>query len=132
MSKASKDKKIIEPTNAELEILQVLWEHGPATVRFVHETLAGQEKEVQYTSTLKQMQVMAEKGIVNRDESKMKHVYAPAQKEQDVKSRFLDKFIHAFYQGSASQLVLQLLGEKKTSKKEIQAIKDMLNNIDKK
>ncbi|MBV9987755.1 MAG: BlaI/MecI/CopY family transcriptional regulator [Chitinophagaceae bacterium] len=130
MSNPPKSKTAAEPTNAELEILQVLWEFGPSTVRFVHEKLTGQKKEVQYTSTLKQMQVMTEKGLLTRDESQMKHVYTPAEKEKDVKSRFLNKFVHSFYQGSASQLVLQLLGEKKTSKKEIQAIKEMLKNLD--
>ena len=72
----------IEPTKSELEILQVLWQHGPATVRFVNDSLNEQKRAVQYTSTLKLMQIMAEKGILKRDESSMKHIYSPALEEQ--------------------------------------------------
>jgi BlaI family penicillinase repressor len=129
---ASKLKKIIAPTNAELDILQVLWQHGPSTVRFVNEQLNAQKKEVQYTSTLKQMQVMTDKGSLVRDESQMKHVYSPAEKEQDVKAHFLQKFIDSFYEGSSGKLVMQLLGTKKTTKKDIEDIKAMLDRMDKK
>ena len=75
MKEENKDNKIIEPTRSELEILQVLWQFGPSTVRFVNDKLNEQKREVNYTSTLKLMQIMAEKGLVSRDESARTHIY---------------------------------------------------------
>src|SRR5882757_2487403 len=120
-----------EPTRSELEILQVLWKHGPSTVRFVNDTLNEIKRIVQYTSTLKLMQIMAEKQMLTRDESSMKHIYHAAIEEQKTKGALLEKFVDSMYNGSASSLMIQLLGNKKTSKKELQAIKDMLANLDK-
>ena len=123
----------IEPTKSELEILQVLWKAmARATVRFVNNTLNEQKRAVQYTSTLKLMQIMAEKGILKRDESSMKHIYIPAMEEQKTKGFLLDRFVEAMFDGSASSLMMQLLGNKKTSKKELQAIKELLNQMEKK
>ena len=119
-----------EPTKSELEILKVLWENGPSTVRQVNSKLNEQTRAVQYTSTLKLMQIMQEKGLLKRDDSNMKHVYSPAEPEQKTKNVLLEKFVKNMYNGSASSLVMQLLGNKKTSKKELQAIKDLLNKID--
>ncbi|MBN9295512.1 MAG: BlaI/MecI/CopY family transcriptional regulator [Filimonas sp.] len=123
---------IQEPTKSELEILQVLWQFGPSTVRFVNDTLNEEKRAVQYTSTLKLMQIMAEKGLLNRDESQMKHIYSAAQEEQKTKGYLLDRFVETMYNGSASSLLLQLLGNKKTSKKELDAIKELVNKLDKK
>jgi len=123
--------KFTEPTKSELEILQVLWKHGPSTVRFVNDTLNEMKRAVQYTSTLKLMQIMADKGMLTRDESSMKHIYHAAISEQKTKGALLEKFVDAMYEGSASSLMLQLLGNKKTSKKELQAIKDILAKFDK-
>jgi BlaI family penicillinase repressor len=120
-----------EPTRSELEILQVLWKHGPSTVRFVNDTLNEIKRAVQYTSTLKLMQIMAEKKMLTRDQSNMKHVYHAAIEEQKTKGVLLEKFIESMYNGSASGLMLQLLGNKKTSKKELQAIKEILAKFDK-
>ena len=130
--KAKKDNSKIkpEPTRSELEILKVLWQHGPSTVRLVNDKLNEQTRAVQYTSTLKLMQIMYEKGMLKRDDSNMKHVYSPTEEEQKTKNDLLEKFIDGMYNGSASNLVMQLLGNKKTSKKELQAIKDMLNKMD--
>ncbi len=125
------DIKSTEPTKSELEILQVLWKHGPSTVRFVNDTLNEMKRAVQYTSTLKLMQIMAEKKMLTRDESQMKHIYHAAIEEQKTKSALLERFVESMYNGSASSLMQQLLGNKKTSKKELQAIKDMLTQIDK-
>lgn len=119
-----------DPTKSELEILKVLWENGPSTVRQVNDKLNEQTRAVQYTSTLKLMQIMQEKGLLNRDDSNMKHVYSPAEPEQQTKNYLLEKFVEGMYNGSASSLVMQLLGNKKTSKKELQAIKDLLNKMD--
>ncbi|MGB8194674.1 MAG: BlaI/MecI/CopY family transcriptional regulator [Chitinophagaceae bacterium] len=120
-----------DPTKAELQILGVLWEHGPSTVRFVHETLIGQKREVQYTSTLKLMQLMAEKGMLKRDESSMKHIYRPAEKEESTKGQLVDRFINSFFSGSPGKLMMHLLGKKKPSKKELQEIKDLLEQLEK-
>jgi BlaI family transcriptional regulator, penicillinase repressor len=122
----------VEPTKSELEILQVLWKYGPSTVRFVNEKLNAETRPVQYTTTLKLMQIMAEKSILLRDETNMKHVYKPAMEESKTKSFLLDKFIQSMYEGSASGLMMQLLGNRKTSKKEIQAIKDLLKKWEEK
>lgn len=121
--------KQLEPTKSELEILQVLWENGPSTVREVNNELLKQ-KDVNYTTTLKLMQIMADKGILDRDESQMKHVYRVAEEEQKTKDHLLEKFVDSMYKGSASKLVMQLLGNKKTSQEELQAIKDLLNKLD--
>jgi BlaI family penicillinase repressor len=125
------DKKNTEPTKSELEILQVLWQHGPSTVRFVNDTLNQMKRAVQYTSTLKLMQMMAEKQMLTRDESSMKHIYHAAIEEQKTKGALLDKFVESMYNGSASSLMMQLLGNKKTSQKELQAIKEILAKMDK-
>ncbi|MDO9373879.1 MAG: BlaI/MecI/CopY family transcriptional regulator [Bacteroidota bacterium] len=120
-----------EPTKSELEILQVIWQNGPSTVRFVNDTLNEQKRPVQYTSTLKLMQIMAEKKMLHRDESSMKHVYSAAMGEQPTKGALLDKFVDTMFNGSASSLMMQLLGNKKTSQAEIQEIKELLNKLDK-
>jgi predicted transcriptional regulator len=127
-----KDRVNIEPTKSELEILQVLWQHGPSTVRFVNDQLNEQKREVQYTSTLKLMQIMFEKGLLTRDDSSMKHIYTAAIEEKKTKGVLLDRFITSMYNGSASQLMMQLLGNKKTTKKELDEIRDLLNKMDKK
>ena len=119
-----------EPTRAELEILQVLWEQGPSTVRFVNNKL-NEHRDINYTSTLKLMQIMAEKELLKRDESQMKHIYHVVEEEQKTKDHLLNKFIDSMYQGSAGNLVMQLLGNSKTSKEDLQAIKEMLKNLEK-
>ncbi len=127
----SGSEKPAEPTRAELEILQVLWQHGPSTVRFVNDRLNESKRMVQYTSTLKQMQIMVEKGTLQRDESSMKHIYSPVEEEQKTKNALLDRFIDTLYNGSAGNLMMQLLGNKKASKNELQAIRDLINQLDK-
>lgn len=123
------DKKI-EPTKAELEILQILWLYGPSTVRFVNDKLNELTRTVQYTSTLKLMQIMHAKGMLKRDDTNMKHVYSPAEAEQKTKSYLLEKFVNSMFNGSASSLMMQLLGNKKTSKKELKLIKEMLDKLE--
>lgn len=122
------DHNLPEPTKAELEILQVLWEFGPSTVRFVNDQLI-KLRDINYTSTLKQMQIMAEKGILKRDESQMKHIYIPVEAETKTKDQLLDRFVNTLYKGSASQLMMQLLGNENTSKADIAAIKKMLDDL---
>ena len=121
--------KPAEPTKSELEILQVLWQIGPATVRDVNNELL-KVKDVNYTTTLKFMQIMADKGLLTRNESQMKHIYSVAEEEQKTKAHLLDKFVDSMYNGSASKLVMQLIGNKKTSQQELQEIKDLLKNLE--
>jgi len=122
----------IEPTKAELEILQVLWKHGPSTVRLVNEKLNEEKRDVNYTSTLKLMQIMLEKGLLTRDDRQVKHIYAAAEEESKTKSMLLERFVENLYEGSASNLMMQLLGNKKTSKKELDAIKALIEKVSKK
>jgi predicted transcriptional regulator len=122
----------IEPTKAELEILQVLWKHGPSTVRLVNEKLNEEKRDVNYTSTLKLMQIMLEKGLLTRDGRQVKHIYAAAEEESKTKSKLLERFVENLYEGSASNLMMQLLGNKKTSKKELDAIKALIEKVSKK
>ena len=125
------DNKKAEPTKSELEILQVLWEYSPSNVRFVNNKLNEKTRTVQYTSTLKLMQIMHFKNMLKRDDTNMKHIYYPAEAEHKTKNFLLEKFLNSMYNGSASSLVMQLLGNKKTSKKELKLIKEMLGKIDK-
>lgn len=103
----------LEPTKSELEILQILWQHGPATVRLVNDELNARNRNIKYTAALKLMQIMFEKGLVVRDESQMKHLYSAAQEEKKTKGVILDRFIDTLYNGSTSNLMMQLLGNKK-------------------
>jgi predicted transcriptional regulator len=118
------------PTKSEIEILQVLWKLGPSTVRQVNDEV-NKTRDVKYTSTLKLMQIMLEKKILQRDASKMKHVYSPIEEEQKTKSHMLDSFIKNFFDGSPSKLVMQLMGNNKTSEKELKEIKEILAQLNK-
>jgi predicted transcriptional regulator len=131
MKPEKKNKEKNEPTRSEIEILRVLWKLGPSTVRLVNDELNKEHRHVNYTSTLKLMQIMAEKGILQRDESNMKHVYSPLEEEHKTKSYLLEKFVNTIYNGSASSLMMQLFGNKKPTKKELQEIKALLNKLEK-
>lgn len=120
----------LEPTKSELEILQVLWQFGPSTVRFVNDQLNEQKRTVQYTSTLKLMQIMTEKGMLKTDKTNMKHIYAPIIEETKTKGFLLEKFVNTMYNGSNSSLMMQLLGNKKTSKEEIDEIRKLLDKLE--
>lgn len=121
-----------EPTKSELEILQLLWQFGPSTVRFVNDQLNEQKRAVQYSSTLKLMQIMVEKELLEADKSEMKHIYKPLVEEKKTKSLLLDKFVDNMYNGSSSNLVMQILGNKKTTKEELRQIREMLKNLEEK
>ena len=97
----------------------------------MNDVLNEEKREVQYTSTLKLMQIMVDKKLLDRDESQMKHIYSAAAEEHSTKGRLLDRFVDTMFNGSASSLMLQLLGNKKTSKKELDAIRELLKKIDK-
>lgn len=117
------------PTDSELEILQVLWQYGPSTVRFVNDEL-GKHKEVGYTTTLKLMQIMMEKKIVVRNEASRTHIYAPNITEDSAQKKLLHKFLDATFRGSAMKLVVQALGSHKTSQEELNQIKKLINQIE--
>ena len=119
MLKKDSDSTVV-PTKTEMDVLQVLWHYGPSTVRFVHDKLNEQKDAVIYTSTLKLMQTMKEKGMLDRDESSMKHVYSAALQEDKVKGNMLDRFRDNMYNGSPSSLMVALLGNDKTSAEELQ------------
>jgi BlaI family penicillinase repressor len=123
--------KVMMPTKTEMDVLQVLWKHGPSTVRFVHDKLNEQKEIVQYTSTLKLMQLMKEKGMLDRDETNMKHIYSAAVEEDKIKGNLLGRFVDSMFDGSASGLMLALLDNDKTSAEELQKIKELVSKMDK-
>ncbi len=125
------NSKPLKPTESELEILQVLWEKGAATVRQVHEVLSVY-KESGYTTTLKLLQIMHEKGIVTRDDSNKTHIYQPNVDKEKTQQHLVDKMVNSLFGGSASQLVMQALGNAQTSKEELDEIQKLLNNLKKK
>lgn len=118
-----------KPTEAELEILQLLWKHGPQTVRFINDELA-KKKNVGYTTTLKIMQLMYEKHLLDRDETTRSHCYSPAVKEKETQRVLLDRFLDTAFGGSAAKLVMQALGNHKASKEEITRIRELLDNLE--
>lgn len=122
--------KTIKPTESELEILQTLWSKGMATVREVHEELA-RTKDVGYTTTLKLMQIMHEKGLVKRDDSMRTHIYQAAVNKEKTQKHLLGKMIDNLFGGSPTQLVIQALGEHKASPEEIEKIQALLDNLKK-
>ncbi|HWJ28678.1 MAG TPA: BlaI/MecI/CopY family transcriptional regulator [Flavisolibacter sp.] len=124
--------KYVKPTESELEILQILWDKNLATVREVHEELT-KTKDVGYTSTLKLMQIMHDKGLVNRDESMRTHIYQAAVNKEKTQKHLLNKMIDSLFGGSSTQLVLQALGggEQKVSAEELAQIQTLIDNLKK-
>jgi BlaI family penicillinase repressor len=122
--------KNIKPTESELEILQVLWDRGVASVRDVHEELL-KTKEAGYTTTLKLMQIMHEKGLVKRDDSIKTHIYQAAVSKEKTQKHLLGKMIDTLFGGSPTQLVMQALGNHKASDVELEEIQKLLDNLKK-
>jgi len=121
----------IRPTDSELEILQVLWAHGPYTVRETHDALNRDPgRTVGYTTTLKLMQIMVEKGLLFRDESQRTHVYTAAVREGQIQHALLDRFLASAYRGSASKLAIQLLGNHPTTQEELAEIKALIQKLE--
>ena len=114
------------PSNSELEILHVLWRKGPQTVRQIHPALR-RKREIGYTTVLKTLQVMAEKGLVTRDETERSHVYRAAVPEKSVKRRLVSDLLDRVFEGSAANLVLQALSAKRASPEDIRKIRKLLN-----
>ncbi len=121
--------KIPKPTEAELEILQVLWEYGPSTVRFVNDLLSKQ-KQVGYTTTLKIMQIMADKQLLSRDTTGKTHIYQVAISQQKTQQQLIDKLMTSAFGGSAMKLVMQALGNKKSTAAELNEIRAFLDQLE--
>jgi len=122
--------KNIKPTESELEILRVLWDKEKATVREVHEVLSA-TKDAGYTTTLKLLQIMFEKGLVKRDDSSKTHIYQANVSKEITQQQFMGKMIHSLFSGSSTQLVMQALGNHEHSKEELEEIQQLLNNLKK-
>ena len=118
-----------KPTESELEILQVLWQLGPATVRLVNDEL-NRKRDVGYTTTLKLLQLMLDKGLVLRDDESRTHVYRAAVREEETQGQLIDRLLDAAFGGSALKLVVQALGNKRTSQEELNQIRDLLNDME--
>jgi BlaI family penicillinase repressor len=119
-----------KPTESELEILQVIWRLGQCTVRDVHEELS-KNKDAGYTTTLKLMQIMHDKGLVARDTTAKTHLYKAIITREQAQKTALDKIISTVFKGSTADLVIQALGNHRASKDEIKAIKDYLSQFEK-
>jgi BlaI family penicillinase repressor len=119
-----------KPTEAELEILTVLWSRGPSTVRDVHEIIAGR-KPTQYTTVLKQLQVMSEKGLVRRDEKQRSHVYEPTRPREWTQRQLAGDLLNRAFEGSAKGLLVGALSARKASKKELAELRTLLDEYQK-
>jgi len=129
MRRRSKPNKPVQlPTEAELEILNILWANGPSTVRDVH-TLSS--KDTGYTTILKQMQVMAEKGLLERSERFRSHVYGPRVARQQTQQQLTRNLVQRAFDGSAKNLVLGALSSQKVSAAELKEIREMLDEFEK-
>ena len=118
------------PTDAELAILSVLWERGPSTVREVHDELISQAHETGYTTILKLLQIMTEKGLVVRDESQRAHIYEARYSEQKTQRQLLTDLMERAFGGSPAKLVMQALSSKKTSAEELEKIRELLVTLE--
>lgn len=123
--------KKIKPTESEIEVLNILWEHGPQSVRFVNEKL-NEQREVGYTTSLKIMQLMVEKELLSRDTSSRTHIYKAIVNEQKTQGQLLKKFVDTAFRGSSMKMVMQALGDHKPSQQELDEIKDLIKKIEKK
>lgn len=119
--------KNIKPTESELEILQILWQKKHCTVREVHEAL--DKKDAGYTTTLKLMQIMHEKGLVERDTTAKTHIYKALLNQEKTQQQLVNKMIDNVFNGSAARLVMQALGNQSASKEEIDLIKEYLDKL---
>ena len=123
----------VKPTNSELEILQVIWRKGSCTVRDVNEQLVKDKSaQIGYTTTLKLMQIMHEKGLLERETSSRSHIYNALISQSATSQNLLDTLIDTVFNGSSAQLVMQALSKKNSSREEIEMIKKYLDQLEKK
>ena len=121
----------IKPTESELEILQIIWEKGQCSVRDVHDVLE-KTKDAGYTTTLKLMQIMHDKGLVERDTTAKTHLYKAVITREQAQNTAVNKIISTVFNGSSSQLIMQVLSNQQSSKEELDMIKDYLNQLEQK
>lgn len=121
-------KPSLRPTDAELAILHVLWERGPSTVREVHRIISHSGR-IGYTTVLKTLQIMTEKGLVRRNVSRRAHVYVARSSQEQTQKRLLGDLLERAYQGSAGKLVVQALSSKRATKEEIDEIREVLDRM---
>src|SRR5918999_4257588 len=114
------------PTDAELAILRVLWERGPSTVRQVHEVLVGRDRPTAYTTALKLLQIMTEKGLVRRDETDRTHVYQARLSEDQTQRQLVRDLLDRAFGGSASKLVMQALAARRATAEELGEIRKLI------
>jgi predicted transcriptional regulator len=124
------ETKLPRPTDAELAILRVLWERGASTVREVHEVLHGEAGGSGYTTVLKLMQIMTDKGLVERDESQRAHVYKARATQQKTQRQLVTDLVERAFGGSPAQLALQALSTKKTSREELAELRRLLDSLE--
>ena len=117
------------PTDAELQLLKILWERGPSTVREVHEAL-NQTKPTMYTTVLKTLQIMAEKGLVRRDEQQRAHVYRAAIERESTQRKIVSDLMERLFDGSAKQLVLHAISTQAASANELAEIRKLLDEVE--
>ena len=122
-------KTLPRPTEAELELLQVLWQRGPSTVREIHDA-AGGKKGTGYTTTLKILQKMTDKGLVQRDESRRSHVYQAAWQAEQTQRQLVRSLLRRAFGGSPAKLVVQALSEEKATPDELAEIRTLLDRLD--
>lgn len=118
-----------KPTEAEMEILQMLWKSGPRSVRELNDDL-NKTRQVGYTTTLKFLQIMAEKGFVTRIKDGRNHIYTAAVEQKAAQQQLLDKLLHGVFGGSAKKLVMQALGNHSASKEELDEIKKYIEKLE--
>ncbi len=122
-------KEKIKPTEAEMDILKILWDKGPSTVKEIN-TIQNEVKEVGYTTTLKIMQIMLDKGLLTRKSQGRGHIYKPLIKQSDTQKSMLNQLVNSAFGGSASKLVMQALGNHKASKEELDEIRSLIDKIE--
>ena len=122
-------RKSPRPTDRELVILGILWSRGPSTVREVNAAM-NEDGDTGYTTTLKLMQIMTEKGILVRDESQFKHVYEPAMSEEKTQKQLVGDLLERAFSGSAEKLVMRALSAKKISRRELSKIRKIIDRLE--
>ena len=119
----------MKPTESELEILQLLWEHGPLTVRELND-IHNKQRRVGYTTSLKMMQIMTEKGMLTRDTTRRSHIYAPALLPEDVQTNILDHVLKTVFMGDRSRMLIQALGNHPVSSEELSELKAIIKKME--
>ena len=122
-------QKRLGPTEREMEILKILWQRGPSTVRQVNEVMNARQ-ETGYTTTLKLMQIMVTKGLLSRDDSQFKHLFEAAVSEENTQKQLVGNLLDRVFSGSTEKLVMRALSAKKVSKKDLRKIRELIDRME--